>query len=181
MCNRFTQRQMELNNLLRTLWEQHVFWTRSFIISTAAGLADLSEVTARLLRNPVDFGAALMPFYGARLSGQFRDLLTEHLKIGGDLVTAAKNQDAKAVEEDRRKWYANADEIARFLADINPNWNEARWRAMLYDHLEMTEQEADLRLAGRYAEDIRMFDRIETEALKMADYMTEGMTRQFCL
>lgn len=181
MCNRFTRRQVELMKQLRMLWEQHVYWTRFFIISTAASLQDLQEVTARLLRNPVDFGAALTPFYGPRLSGCFQTLLTEHLKIGGDLVTAAKNQDAAGVEENRRKWYLNADEIARFLADINPNWNEARWRAMLYDHLEMTEQEALLRLAGRYAEDIQMFDRIEEEALQMADYMTEGMTRQFCL
>ena len=32
-------------------------------------------------------------------------------------------------------------------------------------------KEATLRLQGDYAADIRMFDRIETEALRMADYM----------
>lgn len=181
MCDRFTRRQVNLMNKLRMLWEQHVYWTRFFIISTAADLPDLGDVTNRLLENPGDFAAALAPFYGARISDRFRELLREHLLIGGDLVTAAKNKDDAKVGEDRRKWYANADEIARFLAGINPFWDESRWRSMLYDHLEMTEQEAVLRLAGRFPEDIRMFDRIELEALEMADYMSQGIIRQFCL
>lgn len=181
MCNRFTQRQVNLMNQLRLLWEQHVYWTRFFIISTAASLSDLGDVTNRLLENPDDFGAALVPFYGARMANQFRELLRQHLLIGGDLVTAAKNGDEAKVEEDRRKWYENADEIAAFLAGINPCWDEGKWRTMLYDHLEMTEQEAVLRLAGRFPEDIRMFDRIEREALEMADYMSQGIIRQFCL
>lgn len=36
-------------------------------------------------------------------------------------------------------------------------------------------KEATLRLQGDYAADIRMFDRIETEALRMADYMFCGL------
>lgn len=181
MRNCFTIRQVNLRNQLRMLWEQHVYWTRFFIISTAASLPDLGDVTNRLLENPNDFGAAFTPFYGARIANRFRELLREHLMIGGDLVTAAKNQDMAKVDEDRIKWYQNADEISAFLAQINPYWQESNWKTMLYDHLEMTEQEATLRLAGRYAEDIQMFDQIEQEALKMADYMAEGIIRQFCL
>ena len=85
------------------------------------------------------------------------------------------------MDQARRKWYANADDIAKFLADINHCWSETKWKAMLYDHLEMTEKEAVLRLNGKYAEDIRVFDSIEKEALKMADYMTQGIIRQFCV
>lgn len=36
-------------------------------------------------------------------------------------------------------------------------------------------KEATLRLQGDYAADIRMFDRIETEALRMAAYMFCGL------
>ena len=44
-----------------------------------------------------------------------------------------------------------------------------------YSHLEMTEKEAALRLQSDYAADIRMFDRIETEALRIADDMFCGL------
>ncbi len=66
MQNHYTARQVCLMQRLRQLWEQHVYWTRFFIISTAAGLADLSPVTDRLLQNPKDFARALTPFFGAR-------------------------------------------------------------------------------------------------------------------
>jgi len=51
--NNLTAR-INLINLFRELWEEHIFWTRNFIISAIAGLDDLEYVTNRLLRNPTD-------------------------------------------------------------------------------------------------------------------------------
>ena len=42
----------------------------------------------------------------------------------------------------------------------------------------MTEDEAVLRLNRRYAEDIENYDRIEGQALEMADYMAQGIINQ---
>lgn len=39
----------------------------------------------------------------------------------------------------------------------------------------MTEKETALRLQGDYTADIRMFGQVETEALRMADYMYCGL------
>ena len=61
-----------------------------FIISTVAELDDLNEVTDRLLRNPNDFARLFFPVFGSNVAAKFDELLTEHLKIGGDLVNAAK-------------------------------------------------------------------------------------------
>lgn len=138
MQTRYTARQVCLMQRLRQLWEQHVYRTRFFIISTAAGLADLAPVTERLLQNPKDFARALTPFFGARTAGQFGDLLTEHLEIGGALVTDLKNRETAKADDARRRWYANADTISAFLAGINACWNEEKWREFFYSHLEMT-------------------------------------------
>ena len=97
--------------------------------------------------------------------------------IGGDLVNALKkNEDT--VSAIRKKWYANADSIAKFLSDINPYWEKNAWTDMLYDHIKMTEEEAYLYLHGNYTDSIEIFDKIENEALKMADYMFEGIMKQ---
>ena len=175
MRSEYNSRQLCLMKQIQTLWEQHVYWTRFFIISTAADLCDLEYVTKRLLRNPDDFAQMLAPFFGERAACQFRKLFTEHLTIGGDLVNAAKDQDKKLANEIRKKWYQNADEISAFLASINQCWNESKWKCMFYSHLEMTEKEAALRLEGNYAADIEMFDMIEKEALQMAYYMFCGI------
>ncbi len=172
-------RQTELFGAMRLLWSQHVYWTRFFIISTAENIGDINEVTERLLKNPVDFAAVLKPYYGMRKAQKFQTLLTEHLKIGGDLVNAAKNADSARADELRRQWYENADDIAAFLACVNPFWCENKWRRMLYSHLDMTEKEAGLRLNREYRKDIAMFGQIEAEAMKMADDMSAGMIRQF--
>ncbi len=90
-------------------------------------------------------------------------------------MTDLKNHEAAKADDARRRWYANADTISAFLTGINACWNEEKWRAFFYSHLEMTEKEAALRLQGDYAADIRMFDQIETEALRMADDMFCGL------
>lgn len=170
-----------LLNTLRKLWEQHIMWTRSFIISTASELPDLVFVTNRLLQNPGDFAAVLSKFYGVQNANKFKELLTQHLLIAADLVNAAKQGDAAKAADARQKWYENADEIAAFLASINPYWNQKEWQTLLYDHLKMTENEAALRLTGQYKEDINQYDAIEDEALEMADYMYSGIVKQFRL
>ena len=165
-------------NQIRQLWGQHVYWTRFFIISTAAELGDLEPVTNRLLRNPKDFAQLLTPIYGLKTAERFCELFTQHLLIAAELVNAAKNSEVDKVNSIRKRWYKNADEIAGFLSSINRCWNEAKWKAMLYSHLEMTEKEATLRLQGNYTADIKEFDDIEDEALKMADYMFFGIINQ---
>lgn len=175
----YTQYQVELLNQLRLLWSQHVFWTRSFIISTSADLGDLDAVTKRLLQNPGDFGKVLQMFYDDQTVNTFVNLFTQHLLIAADLVNAAKKNDSKAVTEAQNKWYQNADEISAVLASINPYWSEQIWRDLLYSHLQMTTKEATLRLSGQYSEDVKLFDMIELEALKMADYMFYGLLSNF--
>ena len=51
---------------------------------------------------------------------------------------------------------------------------------MLYSHLEMTQQEAALRIQGNDPADIRIFGKIEAEAMEMADMMFCGLAG-FCV
>ena len=178
MCDQYTLQQICFMNRIRQLWGQHVYWTRFFIISTAADLEDLEAVTNRLLQNPKDFAVLLTPIYGMRTAGRFEEFFTQHLLIAADLVHAAKNGEIQKADAARDKWYKNADEIAGFLSSINRCWSKAKWQSMLYSHLEMTEKEATLRLQGNYTADIQVFDDIENEAFEMADDMFCGIVNK---
>lgn len=168
-----------LNNHLRMLWEQHVFWTRLVILSMVFGLPDTELVTNRLLRNPKDFEAALRPYYGEANAAKFAELLTNHLAIAAELVNAAKANNSNAAADAEKRWYANADQIAAFLNSINPYWSMQEWQKLLYDHLAMTKDEAVDLLTRNYADSITVLDNIEQEAMAMADLMTQGIVRQF--
>ena len=80
----------------------------------------------------------------------------------------------KAAEENSKKII----EAYHFLVSINPCWSKNVWQSMFYDHLKMTENEAVQLLKGQYEQSIVQYDEIQKEALKMADYMTEGTIRQ---
>ncbi|MED4750711.1 LysM peptidoglycan-binding domain-containing protein [Brevibacillus choshinensis] len=178
-CICMSKQEDELRKMFRTLWEQHVAWTRMVIISIAGSLPDEDLTTKRLLRNPGDMANVLKPFYGNENAAHFEKLFTEHLVIAVQLVKAAKAGNNRAAADAERRWYANADEIASFLHSINPFWSEEVLRAMLHEHLALTKNQAVFRLTKDYASDIATFDKIEQQALEMADAFSDGVVKQF--
>lgn len=164
-------------NRLRVLWEQHVYWTRLFISGTVFDLPDVKVTENRLLRNPKDFAVFFKPIYGERAAAEFERLFTEHLTIAGTLVTELKAGDTAAAEKTERQWYENADELAVFLAGVNPCWSMEEWQEMMYSHLAMTKAEAAAFLSGAYEDSVEIFEAIEQEALEMADMMARGLGR----
>ena len=173
-------REVVFRNEMRKLWEDHVTWTRLFIVSALADLPDAGPTAERLLQNQVDIGNAIKPYYGEAAGQQLTALLTDHILIAADLVTAAKTGDAAAFDAAHTAWYANADDIAAFLASANPHhWPEAEMTAMMREHLDLTLQEASARLNGDWAADIAAYDQIHIQILHMADMLTDGIVSQF--
>ncbi len=170
---------LKLRERFRLLWEQHVYWTRLAIIAIAAGAPDLEATTRRLLRNAPDQGRLFGRFYGPEAGATIARLIRDHLVIAGELVNAAKADDEKAAADAERRWYANGAEIVGFLVHLNPWWPGAELQAMWNEHLRLTKAEAVARLKGDFPCDIEVFDRIEREALMMADTFSFGISRQF--
>lgn len=174
-----SQNEVRLLSTLRRLWNEHVLWTRAFILSTALELGDLHVVTERLLRNSADFANVFRPMYGDEAAKEFESLMAEHLLTVAQIVSVNKAGDRKAIEEQREKWYANADAIADFLSEINPYWEKTVWKQMLYIHLNRTEYEIMQLLTGQYKNSIAQYDGIQDQALNMADNLAYGIMEQF--
>jgi hypothetical protein len=169
-----------LRDDMRKLWEDHITWTRNYIIAAEAGSPDTDATATRLLQNQTDIGDAIKPLYGDAAGTQLTSLLRDHILTAADLITAAKANDADKLAATKDKWYANADAIADFLAKANPNnWPAAEMRQMMHDHLDITLTEAVDHLKGDYAADIADYDKVHTQILKMADMLTDGIVAQF--
>lgn len=168
-----------LSDAVRRLWADHVIWTRQYIVAALAGSPDAEAAAGRLLHNQEDIGNAIVPLYGADAGEELTRLLKEHILIAVDLVAAAIKGDKRAFTRHDRRWDANADDIAAFLAGANPNWPEDDVRDLLAQHLSLTKAEAVARLQQDWAADVAAFDDIFTEILTMADALTDGIVAQF--
>lgn len=170
----------ELRIALRDLWVDHVVWTRLYIISAAAGTPDADAAAQRLLENQEDIGDSIKPFYGEEAGDKLTALLKDHIFIAVDLLNAAKVGDGAAAEEAEKRWYDNADDIATFLSQANPdNWPREETAEMLDEHLALTKTEAVARLTGDYATDVETFDEIFDQSMGMADHLADGIVKQF--
>lgn len=171
--------EVALRQDMRALWEEHVFWTRLAIVDFAAGSPDLPSTEARLLRNQTDIGRAVGRVYGAPAGRTLTALLKQHILIAVDVLVAARSGDRAAVAGAQRRWIANADRIAGFLAAANPAWHRPEMRSMMLRHLGFTTTEAVAELTGHHAVSVRAFDRVEAQAREMADMLSAGIVAQF--
>jgi len=173
-CDRLFKQNL-ISAAMRIAWLDHVYWTRLLLVSIAERLKDEADTAARLLQNPADIAAVFANFYPANVTDKITALLTEHLKIGAALITALRDNKSNEANELARRWYANADDMAKAFASINPNYDYAETRKMLYSHLDKTTAEVAARLKGDYRADIAAFEDVKNEAVEMADYFSKGL------
>ena len=165
---------------MRKLWEDHVTWTRLYIVNALADLPSKGPTAQRLLQNQADIGGAVGSFYGKAAGDKLAGLLKEHILTAATLIDAAKNGDTAKKEEASKQWYANADEIASFLSTANPNsWPLAEMKAMMRHHLDLTNAEVVAGLTKDWAADIAAYDDVHGQILKMADMLSAGIVKQF--
>lgn len=175
-----TDKELALRQELRRLWEDHVTWTRLAVISLTTDAPDTAATVGRLLRNQTDIGEGLAPFYGATAGKQLTSLLREHILIAADLIAAARMGDEAAAGSQQARWARNADAIAALLSGANPRiWKAGAMKTMMRDHLRLTTDEVVARLKGDWAADVRAYDRIHRQILRMADMLSNGLVAQF--
>jgi hypothetical protein len=177
---RGTVSEQAFRGAMDKLWEEHVEWTRLAIVSFADGSPGLPATEARLLRNQVDIGNAVKPYYGAAAGTQLTQLLRTHILQAVTVLKAAKAGNKPQLDAALKAWYANAHQIATFLSNANPSqWPLAATTSMMNDHLKLTTKEAVDVLDGRWAASVADYDNVDTEILMMSQTLADGIIKQF--
>lgn len=174
-----TPSAVDLRMAMRKLWEDHITWTRAYIVSALAELKDMDQVANRLLKNQDEIGEAIKPYYGEEAGNKLAALLRDHIVIATEVVKAAKSGDNKQLDMAQNKWTKNADDIAAFLGSANPYWPKKDLTDMLYKHLELTTGEVVSRLKMNWVKDIAFYDEGHTHMLMFADMLSDGIITQF--
>ena len=168
------------HDAMRKLWEDHVTWTRLFIVSAVGNLPDKDATTQRLLQNQTDIGNAVAEFYGKDAGNKLTALLRDHILIAANIVAAAKAGDNPKVASENKRWRDNATEIATFLHGANPkHWPLATLQSAMFTHLDQTLDEATHQLKGDYAASVKDYEHVVEHILGMPDVLSDGIIAQF--
>ena len=179
-ADRLKMDQQAHRKKLHSLWENHGNWMRLFIISTLDDREYRDPTKNHLLDNQHNIGEALKPFYGDKASEQFAALLAVHVQIAGEMLQAAKNADAALFEDAVDRWYANADQLAELLHELNPSqWQPAETKTIFREYLDLTLELALARWNGDFEADIAAAEKVRAQAAAIADMLSEGIIKQF--
>jgi hypothetical protein len=175
-----TPAQVAFHDQMRKLWEDHITWTRLAIVTFADGSNGFPATAARLLANQQDIGDAVKPFYGQAAGDRLAALLHDHITIAVEVLRAAKAGDSAALADASTRWYANANDIADFLAAANPRfWPDPVMRDAMKTHLDQTLAEASDELHANYPASVADYEAVHAHILAMADLLSSGIIGQF--
>ena len=172
-------KMVQLKLDMQKVWIDHTIWTRSYIVSAISNRPDQKYVLDRLLRNQQDIGNVFKPYYGEAAGNHLAELLRQHILLAGKIVEAAKASNQADVQKLEADWHKNADDIAKYLSSINPNWPFKLIQDMLYTHLQLITEIVLSCLKGDWNADIAATDKNEIHMIRFADILTEGIVKQF--
>ena len=175
----YSQAEADAMMQWRELWTDHAVWTRMYIIESLNNSSAADAAAARLLKNQEDIGNAIKPYYGDAAGDNLTALLKEHITIAVAIINDVKAKNSTAQAADEARWTTNADEIAVFLSNANPNWRSGDTRDLMHMHLATTKTKLVARYSKDYPADVIAWDAVYTHILTMSDAISGGIIKQF--
>lgn len=173
------QEETDLNNDMRQAWGKHSLWDAMFRTKLLYALPGMEEVEQRLMETPEDIVAVFGKFYSQPMINQLKQLLTEHVQIGGDYMKALRDGMMEKADQQAALWYQNADKIARMLSDVNHNYDYEELRKMLRRHLNLSTDSMMAEQNQQFEQSIRSMDENAGQLMQLSDALTDGLIKQF--
>jgi hypothetical protein len=172
--NSITYGQMNLIFQSRALWRELVTWSRIYLDSRIAGIGTTEEVFNRIYRIPAEFGNVIRVVFGDRVAEIMIQQLTSSVILYRQLVEAMITGDHDAANKIAQQLYKEGDERAAYMASINPYWDEAQWKNLLYNFYAYSFQEI-ISILTNDPKNVDLFDRFLQYTDVMGDYFAQGL------
>lgn len=172
-----TPAQINLLSNTRAFYRDLAIWMRAYLESVYTGLGNLDAVKKRLEYIPAQYSYMFRLFFGDTITEEYVDFLVDFIKTYEALVMAQINGDVNAVYEHTKHLYEYADKSAAYLAQINPFWQEMKWKYFLYDFIRLSIEESTTFLTKDYKRNVEIFDRLMDHINQIGDYLSEGLIK----
>lgn len=166
---------LELQQDMRLAWLSHVYWVQMYLMSVLNDAPNQQEIEERTLETADEITNVFADFLPINVTRQLRNLLMEHIEIGGEIIHALKEGNMENYDGLIKEWYSNANQIATLLGSQNPYFDNRETRNMLLNHLDLERQQIEQQVNGEYGQSIDTFRDIVSQVLQMADYFARGL------
>ncbi len=170
---------VELNQELRKAWERLAYWTRMYLVSVAENIEDEAVVEERLKKIPREMTNIFLKFYPGSVTYQLEEAWINLINDSAALIRAAKANESRTADQLDVKITVDIENIANILSNMNINYDKQEVIEMLEEYLMLTKREVVARLEGQYQDEIITFDELEKHVVKSADYLTQGIVKQY--
>jgi|SRR5688572_30096417 len=167
----------QTQDALRDLWVGHVFWVRNVALETIAGNSAAAKAAeGQVVANARQIAGAIEPFYGKAASEKLFGQLAGHYGAVKEYLLA---KDKAGQDAAWKNLGANAEEIARFLSDANPNLPRDTLRSLLLahggHHVTQIKQLRDKDYQG----EAETWEAMKQHMYVIADALTGAIAKQF--
>lgn len=169
-----TPAQMNLIFRARLLWRNAATWMRIYLGKAYSGY-DTQPVNEKLKHVNLDYGNVLRVFFGDKVTEEYINLLNSYVTIYQALFKAMMAGDQDAVNAYAKQLYENIDARAATLSKINPFWQEAKMKDLLYQFTDLLLQDAAAIASNDSAKDIDLIEKLLAHSTVIGDYFSEGL------
>ena len=170
-----TYDQLDIIIDIAMTWIDLVTWFRVYRVSLMAGVGDTEVLFDRLLQVPVEFGNKIRAFVDDETVDRQVHLMQEYLSIISRLLSARMVNDIDEMNLAFQQALDNINERAALLSSVFPALDEEEWGGRLFRMHSTLMDMGGAFLAGDFAENIRLFDGLISQAEDLGSYFVESL------
>jgi len=170
-----TYEEMNMIFHIRNLWRELATWTRVYLITRTSYPEIADGIYNRMNKIVQEFGNTFSLVFGEQIAQEYMRLLTDQVTLTKELIDAEAAGNSKLVNQKFKQLFESGDERAKFLASVNPYWNEQAVKENIYLFNQYTLQEITTFLEGEYQKNFEIFDRLLNHADHIGDYFAQGL------
>jgi hypothetical protein len=159
---------------LRKLFTDHAVFTKMLIVAFLDSRPEADVTQTRLLRNQREIGVFFGSFLGIEAGVAIGNLFTEHIKLAAEVLATIKSN--SNLDPVIKRVFGNVRDVAIALStlpDSHASYDEVYKE--FGRHNEFVVEIAKLHYAGKYKEEIDVYDRYYVHMLHFSNILYKGL------
>jgi len=159
-------------NTLQNLLKSHGTLL-SQVVEAAYYDKPIDPIKRQLLSNARDLASFFTSFLGPHAGKDFEPLFDDHIKLGGEYISAVKQH--QPTDRITQQALQNGNQIGDLFSKWFPSIPDTQWRAMMTEHVKLEAQLADAYFNNNLDAGHALINQTLTQLSQLGDLIIQGL------